>query len=885
MNFSILSTGVCCGRGGNQDPKLKKPTSFLIQQLPQPQVLPVNIQHPFIKENVLEKRAYQLNIAESSKDRSSMVVIPTGMGKTIIAVLIMAYKMEEYKEQPGKKLLFLAPTKPLADQHLKFIKEFMVVDEERVVLFTGLVSPAEREELWRQNDIIVATPQVIQNDLISRTIDLKDVVLLITDEAHRAVGDYAYVYIARKYHEQSSHYQLLGITASPGSDEDRIVEVCKNLYTSHIEIRSEYDPDVVPYIHEIEMKWHKVKNPPSIQRTVDHLNDIYKKYLLRLKKFGLVSRTTHLSKKELLEVQRKIQARIKASRNPPRAIFMAASTQSAAIKVSHAIELLETQGVSSFREYATRLEKEAHSRSGSKGARILYNEDKFQYVMGLLDELEETHPKIPELEGIIRRQLRVKRDSKILVFSHYRDMAAYLEKKLNEFDGIQASRFVGQASRGEDRGFSQKKQIETIRQFKDREFNVLIATSVAEEGLDIPSTDLVVFYEPIPSEIRTIQRRGRTGRQAAGKVEVLITQGTRDEAYYWSSRSKEKKMKEQLNLFRNRLIQRIKEELELAEFADDLVKRGKDTATEDPGEFGEDDGFIEPERRIESPREANKEEQPLLGTPAEPGDVARSETPAERRTTLEPAKTSPKQQPLPQPAGQARLFDFDGMLGQDMEKEIPLSEVTLVVDHREFNSSVVRLLSDYGIKIQSQQLDIADYVVSSRIGIERKQVKDFLASLADGRLFTQLIQLSTAYTNPILIIEGKEDIFTERGFHPGAIFGSFASLLVDVKIPIIRTMDTGETADLIYALIKREYAPDKKIAVRTAPSGRGLRDRQRYVVEGLPSVSAVLAERLLEHFGTVRTIFEADVEGLMKVKGVGEKTAKEIRKVLDERFG
>ena len=851
----------------------------------------MNIQHPFIKENTLERRAYQLNIAESSKDRSSMVVIPTGMGKTIIAVLIMAYKMEEYKGQPKKKFLFLAPTKPLADQHLKFIKQFMVVDEERVVLFTGLVSPAQREKMWSQNDIIVATPQVIQNDIISRTIDLKDVVLLITDEAHRAVGDYAYVYIARKYHEQSPHYQLLGITASPGSDEERIVEVCKNLYTAHIEIRSEYDPDVVSYIHEIEMIWHNVENPPAIKRIIEQLNDIYKKYLQRLKKFGLVSRTTHLSKKELLEVQKKIQARIKAFRNPPRAIFMAASTQSAAIKVSHAIELLETQGVSSLKEYATRLEKEAHSRSGSKGARILYNEDKFQYAMGLVGEAEETHPKIPELVSIIRRQLRVKQDSKILVFSHYRDMAAYLEKKLNEFDGIRASRFVGQATRGEDRGFSQKKQIETIRQFKDREFNVLIATSVAEEGLDIPSTDLVVFYEPIPSEIRTIQRRGRTGRQAAGKVEILITKGTRDEAYYWSSRSKEKKMKEQLNLFRNRLIQRIKEELELAEFSDSLVKgenhieRESHAGTEEFDEDGIDVGFIEPEWKIESPGKAKKEEQPPLTPSAEPENLARPGIPAKKRGILEPPRTSPKQRQLPQPAGQARLFDFDGMLGQDMEKEIPLSEVTLVVDHREFNSSVVRLLSDYGIKIQSQQLDIADYVVSSRIGIERKEVKDFLASLADGRLFTQLIQLSTAYPNPILIIEGKEDIFTERGFHPSAIFGSFASLLVDIKIPIIRTMDTGETADLIYALIKREYAPDKKIAVRTAPSGRGLRDRQRYVVEGLPSVSAVLAERLLEHFGTVRKIFEADVKELMEVKGVGEKTAQEIRRVLDEGFG
>jgi len=778
----------------------------------------VKIQHPFIKEDTLDERAYQLNIAKSSADRSSLVVIPTGMGKTIIAVLIMAHKLEEYKGQPGKKILFLAPTKPLADQHFRFIKEFLVVEEDRVELFTGRVSPAQREQLWAEKGIIVATPQVIQNDLISRTISLKDVVLTIFDEAHRAVGDYAYVYIARKYHEQSSHYQALGITASPGSDEDRIVEVCRNLYSSNIEIRSEYDADVVPYVHEIEMKWHRVENPPGIKRVIDHLNEIYKKYLVRLKKFGLVSRTTRVSKKELLDVQRKIQAKIKSSRRPPSAIFTAAAAQSAAIKVSHAIELLETQGVSSLREYTARLEKDVHSKSGTKGARILYNEDKFQYALRLLEELEETHPKIPELVKIIRRQLRVKQDSKILVFSHYRDMAAYLEKKLNEFDGIRASRFVGQASRGEDRGFSQKKQVETIQQFKEREFNVLIATSVAEEGLDIPSTDLVVFYEPIPSEIRTIQRRGRTGRQEAGKVEILLTRGTRDEAYYWSSRNKEKRMKEQLNLFRSRLVRRIKEELELAEFPDNLERKDHDQAmgktiresvgNEGPpgaGDPGEEEGYeyLDPGWKIEIPDKEIREESPPSNARETPEPSPRRQAPAMKPRILEPPASSPKQQPLPQPAGQARLFDFDGMLEQDMDKELPLSEVTLVVDHREFRSAVVRLLSDYGIKVQAQQLDIADYVVSSRVGIERKEVKDFLDSLADGRLFTQLIQLSTAYPNPVLIIEGKEDIFTERGFHPGAIFGSFASLLVDVKIPIIRTADPEETADLIYALIKR----------------------------------------------------------------------------------
>ena len=101
------------------------------------------------------------------------------------------------------------------------------------------------------------------------------------------------------------------------------------------------------------------------------------------------------------------------------------------------------------------------------------------------------------------------------------------------------ARFVGQAAKEGDKGLTQKQQLSIINDFKAGKFNVLIATSVAEEGLDIPSTDLVVFYEPIPSEIRAIQRRGRTGRKMAGKVIILITKGTPDEGYYWASKRKE----------------------------------------------------------------------------------------------------------------------------------------------------------------------------------------------------------------------------------------------------------------------------------------------------------------------------------------------------------
>ena len=115
-----------------------------------------------------------------------------------------------------------------------------------------------------------------------------------------------------------------------------------------------------------------------------------------------------------------------------------------------------------------------------------------------------------------------------------------------EKEGIKSVKFFGQATKDGEKGLSQKEQKKVIKSFKKGEYDVLISTSVAEEGIDIPAVDLVVLYEPVPSEIRMIQRRGRTGRKRTGRVKVLITNGTRDEGYYWSSIRKENRMKNQL---------------------------------------------------------------------------------------------------------------------------------------------------------------------------------------------------------------------------------------------------------------------------------------------------------------------------------------------------
>ncbi|MEE9151740.1 MAG: helicase-related protein [Thermoplasmata archaeon] len=507
------------------------------------------IEHPLIRPKTLEKRMYQINIANSALKRSTLVVLPTGMGKTIIALLLIA---DVLKGKRGK-ILFLAPTKPLVEQHASFVREFLV-DAEPLV-FTGEVSPKKRDELWRESNIIISTPQVVVNDLISARTTLDDFALIIFDEAHRATGDYAYVFIAEKYHAVRG--LVLGMTASPGHETKRILDVCNNLGIELVEIRSEYDPDVIPYVHEIKVRWIRVPVPEIFMEIIGLLKTVFNNYVKDLKRYGFLRSNKPVSMKDLLKVQREIRARLQDGGGRKSSYFHAASVQSAAVKVYHAQGLVETQGISALKNYLDRLGKEAFSRGSSKASRSVMNHPDIKKVIRRVREIDIEHPKIGFVVNEVRKQLKAKKDSRIIVFTHYRDTSILVTDELRKHKEVRPVRFVGQATRGEDRGLSQKKQVERIQQFKDGEYNVLVATSVAEEGLDIPQTDLVVFYEPVPSEIRTIQRRGRTGRKRAGKVVILIAKQTRDEAYYWSSISKEKRMKRELHILRTELSKEI----------------------------------------------------------------------------------------------------------------------------------------------------------------------------------------------------------------------------------------------------------------------------------------------------------------------------------------
>src|SRR6267143_1237075 len=503
----------------------------------------VYVTHELLRRGAVEERAYQVNIAKACLERSTLVVLPTGMGKTVVAAMVIAETMRRH----GGKVLFLAPTKPLVEQHAASMRKVLVVD--RIALFTGeATSPEDRELLWRENKIVVSTPQVIRNDVRAERISLDDVSLVVFDEAHRAVGDYAYVDVAAAYKEIPGRL-VLGMTASPGSSPEKILEVCGNLGITAVEIRTEYDADVVPYLHELAIQPIRVEAPDVSKEIRGLLQTVYEEQVERLKKAGFLAGKPKASLKDLLAAGNEARKRLDSGVRDGR-LYGALTAQAIAMKANHAIELAKTGWV-------------------------------------------------------VREQFMQKPDSKVIVFAHYRETADRLTQDLARIPGINAVRFVGQASRGEDIGLSQKEQVEILEEFRAGEVNVLVATSIGEEGLDIPQVDLVVFYEPVPSEIRTIQRRGRTGRSAEGRVVMLVTKDTRDEAYFYSARRKERKMHEELDRLRKELRQRI--------------------FVGDPD--GETLVSAAPDRRIEALREASHESPAPL--PARRSDAKKGQTTVE----------------------------------------------------------------------------------------------------------------------------------------------------------------------------------------------------------------------------------------------------------------
>lgn len=479
---------------------------------------------PLLRSELIEKRDYQISIADSCVKGNTLVVLPTALGKTVIAILAISKLIEN-----GGKAIFVAPTRPLVHQHRSSLIKFLKLNEDEICELNGSIPKQRRKELYRTCRIIISTPQVIENDLEFLT-EIKDQFkVLVIDEAHRAIGNYSYVHIAESFKDSA---RIIAMTASPGGDVKKINQIMNNLGIQNLEIRDENSPDVKQYIEGIEVKWINVDIPVQMKRAIEKIREMLNDKLEKLNNFGFNLKGN--SRKELIEIGETISLKI---REGDKRFYSAARLRSQAIALDLILEFAETQGLLPLIEYLKEHQKDEktnfNSIINSVEFRKLYDE-----LISLSKEPMEKHtPKIPKILELISMN-----NVKTIVFCHYRITATILSNLLNK-NGISSERFIGQSDRLGDKGLKQSQQKEILERFREGSFKVLVATQVGEEGLDVPYADMVIFYEPVPSEIRSIQRRGRTGRFSKGLVYILVTKGTRDYSYLYSARRKEFKMK------------------------------------------------------------------------------------------------------------------------------------------------------------------------------------------------------------------------------------------------------------------------------------------------------------------------------------------------------
>ncbi len=481
----------------------------------------------------MEERLYQEKISEEATKRNTLVVLPTALGKTVIAALVASHFLYNHRDM---KVLMMAPTKPLVNQHRESLTQLLKLPDWQIATLTGEVSPKSRVETWKASRLAFATPQVVRNDLRRGRLSISNHSLLIFDECHRAVEDYAYVEIASRYMYESPWPIILGTTASPGSSQERIKEICRNLHIEHIEYRSEEDLDVSPYINPIAVEWRRTTLPTTYKAMSAILREMLEGRIRWLTSKRLLEKPPrYVSRMDLLKLQERLQGLLKTPRRGM--VYRALAVQATCMTLYHAVDLLETQGLHPLKSFLGKVEDGSWEK---RSYRDVVEDERFGAVKQLLRRVEE-HPKTHQLIKEVKKQLG-KEGSKILVFTQYRDTAAHLVEVLKKND-VAAERFVGQASKPGDPGLSQDMQAEVLQRFRGGKVDVLVATSVAEEGLDIPTVDLVVFYEPVPSAIRHIQRRGRTGRKRVGKAVILVAKNTLDEAYIRASKRRIEMMK------------------------------------------------------------------------------------------------------------------------------------------------------------------------------------------------------------------------------------------------------------------------------------------------------------------------------------------------------
>lgn len=469
----------------------------------------------FIYPTNMAQRDYQFNIVQRALYDNVLVALPTGLGKTFIAAVVILNFFHWY---PKGKIVFVAPTRPLVAQQQVACHGICGLPWDVACEMTGNTAKSRRGDEWEEKRIFYMTPQTLDNDLRSGDIDPKDIVCLVVDEAHRATGNYAYCNIVAQVQAVNPHFRILALTATPGSNAERVQEVIDNLHISLIELRTEEALDIRQYIH----KKHEETMVVAMTDELSHVRELFLEAMGEncdaLAKHGLLSnpdpatlhpfrvRSIYRERKDILAQKR----------------WLGATISDTALLA----EARQRLDIFSIKMFCAKLQDfvDKMKRQDSKKA-------KYAAILNLAASIpHQAHPKMVAavdtvLDHFKAREAQGDDTSRVMVFCSLRECVHEIVDLLNGHAGIKATEFIGQSADKQGRGMTQKQQKAVIDLFKKGVHNVIVATSIGEEGLDIGEVDLIICYEAVKDSVRMLQRVGRTGRKRAGRIVVLMSDG------------------------------------------------------------------------------------------------------------------------------------------------------------------------------------------------------------------------------------------------------------------------------------------------------------------------------------------------------------------------
>ncbi len=507
-----------------------------------------SLRHEYLGQSMVEARGYQLEAVDEALSGSTLLVLPTGAGKSAIAWMVIAETLSKEKGW----ILMIAPTIALVKQHQDDLTKIFGKKGIEPLGMSGGIIASKRVKLWGSSRLVVSTPKVIRNDVENGILDLSKCSLLVVDEAHHTIGDRGEAQVAELFLNYSERPLILGMTASPGSSIEKIMQICNKLAIERIHLRSSNEPMLEEYLASLNIDELRVKVPDEIKLLAEPLIKWQEDIVDRERRIGRYVMSGPITHSGLANAMERANTAIQRGE---RNAYTSMSNVGLAMSLHHLINHLLCQGISASREFLDR--KELGEDANKKSTRNLLRDKRIRDLRSKLSSMDESHSKVSAVRRLIRDRIRQNPDARIIVFATFRDTVASLEKVISGLEGIKPTIFIGQSKRGSEKGLTPREQVERIEDFRKGIHNILIATSVGEEGLDIPSADLVIFYEPVSSEIRYIQRRGRTGRQRDGDVVVLIAEDTRDEGALAAAQRREESMHLAVAKVRRKLPRKI----------------------------------------------------------------------------------------------------------------------------------------------------------------------------------------------------------------------------------------------------------------------------------------------------------------------------------------